>query len=300
MSDYCIRATAAEGKVRCWVASTTDLCEEARRRHDTYPTATAALGRLLTAGVMMGLNLKGEDTLTLRVMGEGPLGAVVVVGNARGEVRGYVQNPHTHLPSQRPGKLDVGGAVGKNGFLYVIKDLGLKEPYSGSVPLVSGEIGEDLTRYFAESEQTPSAVALGVLVETDHSVKAAGGYIVQIMPGATEEEICQLEKNIGQVPPVSQMIDEGMIPEQIAERVLQGMGVQVLEKHPVAFKCRCSRERLAHILKGIGKEELKTILAEQGQAELLCHFCGERYRFGADDLKMMIAEIDREKTESAP
>lgn len=290
MFDYCIRATAADGRIRCWAASTTTLCDEARRRHNTYPTASAALGRLLTAGVMMGLNLKGEDTLTLRVLGNGPLGAIVVVANARGEVRGYVQNPHTHLPSKSPGKLDVGGAVGKNGFLYVIKDLGLKEPYTGSVPLVSGEIGEDVTRYFAESEQTSSAVSLGVLVDTDNTVKAAGGYIVQLMPGVTEEEIGELEKNIGEVPPVSQMIDQGMTPEEIGEQVLKGMGIQVLEKHPVAFKCKCSRKRLEHVLKGIGKDELESVLQEQGHAELNCHFCGEQYLFEEDELKEMIAE----------
>jgi len=295
MYDYCIRATAADGRIRCWAASTTNLCEEARRRHDTYPTASAALGRLLTAGVMMGLNLKGEDTLTLRILGDGPLGAVVVVANAQGEVRGYVQNPHTHLPSKSPGKLDVGGAVGKDGFLYVIKDLGLKEPYTGGVPLVSGEIGEDVTRYFAESEQTPSAVSLGVLVDTDNTVKAAGGYIVQLMPGVTEEEIGELEKNIGEVPPVSQMIDQGMTPEEIGEQVLKGMGFQVLEKNPVAFKCKCSRERVSHVLKGIGRDELEDILQEQGHAELNCHFCGEKYLFEEDELKQMIAETDKER-----
>jgi len=258
------------------------------------PTASAALGRLLTVGVMMGLNLKGEDTLTIRVMGNGPLGAMVVAANSRGEVRGYVENPHTHLPSKSPGKLDVGGAVGKEGFLYVIKDLGLKEPYTGSVPLVSGEIGEDVTRYFAESEQTPSAVALGVLVDTDNSVKAAGGYIIQLMPGVTEEEITLLEKNIEDAPPVSQMIDQGLTSEEIGKIVLKGMDMEVLEKQPVAFKCPCSRERLAYVLKGIGVDELKSLLKEQGGAELACHFCGEKYRFNENELKQMISENEKE------
>lgn len=296
MNDYCIRATAAEGRIRCWATSTTNLCEEARHRHDTYPVASAALGRLLTVGVMMGLNLKGQDILTLRVQGGGPVGALVVLANSEGEVRGYVENPHTHLPSKSPGKLNVGGAVGKEGFLYVIKDLGLKEPYTGSVPLVSGEIGEDVTRYFAESEQTPSAVSVGVLVDTDHRIKAAGGYIVQLMPGVTEEEIEELEKNIGEAPPVSQMIDQGMTPEEIGAQVLKGMGFQVLEKHPVAFKCKCSRERLRDVLKGIGKDELTSILQEQGHAELNCHFCGEKYLFDEDELKTMIGEADQEKS----
>ncbi|MCR6544447.1 Hsp33 family molecular chaperone HslO [Dehalobacterium formicoaceticum] len=297
MSDYCIRGTGAGGGIRIWVATTTNLCEEARRRHDTYPTASAALGRLLTAGVMMGLNLKGEDILTLRVLGDGPLGAIVVVANALGEVRGYVENPHVHLPSITPGKLNVGGAVGKEGFLYVVKDLGMKEPYTGSVPLVSGEIGEDLTRYFAESEQTPSAVALGVLVNPDNTVKAAGGYIVQLMPGVSDEDITQLEKNIASVLPVSQMIDEGITPEEIGAKVLAGMDLQVLEKQPVSFQCKCSRERVQHILQGIGREELCALLEDQGCGELTCHFCGEKYLFSEAELKEMIDEADRERKE---
>lgn len=295
MSDYCIRVTAAEGQVRCWVASTTQMCDEARMRHDTYPTATAALGRLLTAGVMMGLNLKGEDTLTLRVMGDGPLGALVAVANAKGEVRGYVQNPHVHLPSKSPGKLDVGSAVGTNGFLYVIKDLGLKDPYTGSVALMSGEIAEDITLYFAESEQTPSVVALGVLVDNDNSVKASGGFILQLMPGATEEVISQIEKNIANIPPVSQMINEGVTPEQIAEKLLEGMESKVLEDIPVIFKCKCSRERLEGSLKSLGKDELQSILEEDGQAELVCHFCGEKYQFEKEDLVNLINEINENK-----
>lgn len=298
MSDYCIRATAAEGQVRLWTADTTGLCEEARRRHDTYPTATAALGRVLTAAVIMGLNLKGEDILTMRVSGDGPLGSVVATANARGLVRGYVQNPHIHLPSKAPGKLDVGGAVGKNGFLYVTKDLGLKEPYTGSVPLVSGEIGEDVTRYFTESEQTPSAVSLGVLVETDNSVRAAGGFIVQLMPGVTEEVISQVERNIRLAPPVSQMVDDGLTPEEIAERVLDGMKISILDKTPAVFQCTCSRERLEWVLKGMDTKELKSILTEQGNAELICRFCNEKYMFSDEDLKILIDEVERKKQNS--
>lgn len=293
MSDYCIRGTGAGEGIRIWVCTTTNLCEEARRRHNTYPVASAALGRMLTAGVMMGLNLKGEDILTLRVLGNGPLGAIVVVANARGEVRGYVENPHVHVPSIRPGKLNVGDAVGKEGFLYVVKDLGLKDPYTGSVPLVSGEIAEDLTRYFFESEQTPSAVGLGVLINPDHTVKAAGGYIVQLMPGVDEEAITQLEKNIAAAPPVSQMIDNDMTPEEIGLRILDGMDFHVLEKQPVSFKCNCSRERAQHILKGIGRDELYALLDDQGCGELTCHFCEEKYRFSKEEIKEMISEIDR-------
>lgn len=294
MSDYCIRGTANDGQVRLWAAVTTELCEEARQRHDTYPTATAALGRVLTAGAMMGLNLKGQDILTIRVNGDGPLGSIVVTANAMGVVRGYVDNPHTQLPAKSPGKLDVGGAVGKNGLLHISKDLGLKEAYTGSVPLVNGEIGEDLTRYFAESEQTPSAIALGVLVDTDNRVRAAGGFMVQLMPGASEESAIQLEENINRLPQVSRMVDEGLTPEDIAEQVLAGMDFQILETTPLYFHCPCSRERSQWILKGMGQEELSSLLAEQGSAELVCSFCGNKHNFTAEDLAKIIDELSCE------
>jgi molecular chaperone Hsp33 len=295
MTDYCIRATAAKGQVRCWAAMTTALCEEARKRHDTYPVATAALGRLLTAGVMMGLNLKGEDTLTLRVEGDGPIGSIIVAADAAGKVRGYVQNPHIHVPGKVPGKLNVGGAVGIKGFLYIVKDLGLKDTYTGTVSLVNGEIGEEITRYFTESEQIPSAVALGVLVETDNSVRASGGYIVQLMPGASEETILQLEKNISKAPPVSQMVDEGLLPEEIAEKILEYLDPQVLEQVPVKFQCQCTRERLVRVLKAIGLAELESLLKEEGQAEITCSFCGEKYLFSAEDLQEIINEAKNGK-----
>lgn len=291
MADYCIRVTANEGQIRLWAAISTELCEEARRRHDLYPTAAAALGRALTAGAIIGLNLKGQDILTLRINGNGPLGGIVVTANARGEVRGYVGNPHTHLPAKAPGKLDVGGAVGREGLLHICKDMGLKEPYTGSVPLVNGEIGEDLTRYFAESEQTPSAVALGVLVETDNRVRAAGGFMVQLMPGATDECAERLEENINRLPPVSRMVDEGLTPEDIAEEILAGMDYQVLEAVPLKFLCPCSRERSEQILAGMGPKELASMLREQGAAELVCSFCGTRHCFTESQLKDMIAGI---------
>jgi molecular chaperone Hsp33 len=295
MTDYCIRATARKGQVRCWAANTTALCEEARKRHDTYPVATAALGRLLTAGVMMGLNLKGNDTLTLRVEGDGPIGSIIVTADAAGKARGYVQNPQIHVPGKTSGKLNVGGAVGIKGFLYVVKDLGLKDTYTGTVSLVNGEIGEEITRYFTESEQIPSAVALGVLVETDNSVRASGGYIVQLMPGASEETILQLEKNISQAPPVSQMVDEGLMPEEIAEKVLENLDHQVLERVPVKFQCQCNRERLVRVLKAIGLVELESLLKEEGEAEITCSFCGEKYLFSAEDLREIINEVKNGK-----
>lgn len=291
MEDYVIRATAGDGAIRAFAAATTGLVEEARKRHGTLPTASAALGRVLTAAAMMGITLKGEDTLTLRIVGDGPLGAVVAVADASGAVRGYVQEPLIHLPSKAARKLDVGSAVGKNGMVYVTKDLGLKEPYTGSVPLVSGEIAEDLSYYFTVSEQIPTAVALGVIIETDNSVRAAGGFMVQLLPGAEEGTVQKLEENIQAMPPVSQLVDEGLSPEEILNKVLKGFEVTVHEKLPLKFYCGCSRERLEKILISLGKEELKSMLREQGQAELTCHFCADRYHFTKEDLERLLEEI---------
>lgn len=289
MQDYCIRATADQGAIRAFASTTTQLVEEARKRHDTLPTATAALGRLLTAAGMMGITLKGQDTLTIRVLGDGPLGAVVATANADGSVRGYVQEPHTHLPSKRPGKLDVGTAVGRQGLLHVTKDLGLKEPYTGSVPLVSGEIAEDLTYYFAVSEQTPTSVALGVLINPDHSVQAAGGLIVQVMPGAKESQVAQLEKNITALPPISELISRGEGPEEILKRALKGFEITVHEHQPLKFSCPCSKERLERILISLGPQELQEMIEEQEEAELTCHFCASKYYFSRKEMEDILA-----------
>lgn len=291
MEDYLIRGTALNNKVRCFAVRTTAAVEEARKRHDLYPTATAALGRTMTAGIMMGAMLKGSEKLTIQVKGDGPIGSIVVDANADGEVRGYVDEPHTHLPSNSQGKLDVAGAVGTEGFIYITKDLGLKEPYRGSTPIVSGELGEDFTYYFAKSEQTPSAVALGVLVEADYSVKAAGGFIIQLLPGLQDEDIDELERKLGTLPPVTTLLEQGLTLEQILERVLGD--VEMMQTLPVQFRCKCSRERIEQTLISLGRAELEKILEEDEQAEVICHFCNEAYQFRGEELQEIVDKITR-------
>ncbi|MDI6870267.1 MAG: Hsp33 family molecular chaperone HslO [Bacillota bacterium] len=285
--DYLVRAVAAEGQVRAFCCRTTGLCEEARLRHGTWPTATAALGRALTGAAMLGALLKREERVTLQVVGDGPLGSVVAEADAQGYVRGYVRNPQIHLAPTSEGKLDVAGAVGRNGHLYVLRDFGLKEPYRGSVPLVSGEIAEDLTYYFARSEQTPSAVALGVLVEVDHSVRAAGGYLLQVMPGADPSLGGELEGAVGRSGPVSGLIDSGRLPEEILADLLGPLGVEELGRQPLAYRCRCNREKLSRALVALGPAELADLAAEPNGAELVCRFCGARYRFPPEELEQL-------------
>ncbi|XOK61422.1 Hsp33 family molecular chaperone HslO [Paenibacillus elgii] len=290
MQDYLIRATAYEGKVRAFAVRTTGIVEELRRRHQTTPTATAALGRTATAALMMGIMLKGEEKLTVQVKGGGPIGQIVADSNAHGEVRGYVDNPAVDLPLNSIGKLDVAGAVGTDGFLYVIKDLGLKEPYRGSIPIVSGELGEDFTYYFAKSEQTPSAVALGVLVDVDYTVKTAGGFIIQLLPGLTDDEIAQIEKELGALPPITSLLDRGDRLEDILATLLPG--AEVLERRDdIRFQCKCSRERVEQTLISLGRDELQQILEEDGKAEVVCHFCNEAYRFSREDLEAILKSI---------
>lgn len=290
MQDYLIRATAYEGKVRAFAVRTTGIVEELRRRHQTTPTATAALGRTATAALMMGIMLKGEEKLTVQVKGGGPIGQIVADSNAHGEVRGYVDNPSVDLPLNQIGKLDVAGAVGTDGFLYVIKDLGLKEPYRGSTPIVSGELGEDFTYYFAKSEQTPSAVALGVLVDVDYTVKAAGGFIIQLLPGLTDDEISQIEKELAALPSITSLLDRGDRLEDILATLLPG--AEVLERRDdIRFKCKCSRERVEQTLISLGRDELQEILEEDGKAEIVCHFCNEAYRFSREDLEAILKSI---------
>lgn len=284
MGDYLVKATAFSGAVRAYAARTTDLVEEARRRQDTWPTASAALGRTLTISVMMGAMLKGDDTLTVKVEGDGPLGAIVTDANSRGEVRGYVTNPHTNLAPNAQGKLDVSGAVGA-GSLSIVKDLGLKDYFTGSVPIVSGEISEDFTYYFATSEQTPSAVGAGVLVNPDNTILASGGFIVQVMPGATDEVIDALEKNIADFPPISKLVEEGYTPEQLLNRLFgQDNKPNLLEELPLSFTCQCSRERVETTLISLGGEEIESMIEEDKGAEVTCHFCSETYEFSEDDL----------------
>lgn len=287
MEDYLVRGIGEDGQFRVFAATTTHLVEEARKRHDTWPVASAALGRSLTAGLLLGANLKGEDIITLRIFGDGPLGAIIVTANAGGEVRGYVQEPHTDLEHAPGGKLPVGAAVGK-GVLYVTKDLGLKEPFTGSVELVSGEIGEDIAQYLLVSEQTPSAVALGVLVGPEGSVWASGGLIVQLLPGAVEEVLTRLEKSISQLPPVSTLVARGLSPEEIVAEAVGELKVNYLARVPLNFKCRCSHEKVGDILAAMGKQEIEKIIEEQGKAEVRCHFCGRSHTFNAEELESII------------
>lgn len=288
MQDYLIRGTAYEEKVRFFAALTTGLVEELRRRHDTWPTATAALGRAATAGVMMGAMLKGEEKLTIQIKGNGPLGQIVIDANASGEVRGYVDNPHVHLPLNFAGKLDVAGAVGHEGTIYVIKDLGMKEPYRGSIPIISGELGEDFTYYFVKSEQTPSAVAIGVLVDTDTSVITAGGFIIQLLPGLPEEEITRIEQEIGGLSSITSLLEQGENLERIMNRLIGPL--HNLERADIRFSCKCSVERVEQMLFSLGKADLEEMKRENGGAEVVCHFCNETYTFLQEDLERMIAK----------
>lgn len=291
MTDYLVKAVGFDGAVRAYAARTTHTVEEARRRQETWATASAALGRTLTITAMMGAMLKGEDTLTVRIEGDGPLRGIVTDGNARGEVRGYVSNPHVNLEPKTTGKLDVGGAVGA-GSLSIVKDLGLKDYFTGSVPIISGEISEDFTYYFATSEQTPSAVGAGVLVNPDETILAAGGFIVQLLPGASEEVVDQLEQQIAACPSISSLIESGATPEQILQQLLgEGGEVKILETLPISFTCRCSRERVETTLIGLGKDELTAMIEEDDGAEVNCHFCNEAYQFSVDDLQSLSERI---------
>ncbi|MCH1641722.1 Hsp33 family molecular chaperone HslO [Paenibacillus timonensis] len=289
--DRLIRGIAMDGKVRAFAVRTTRLVEELRRRHDTYPTATAAMGRTVTAAAMMGAMLKGEEKLTVQVKGDGPIGQIIADANAKGEVRGYVKNPHVHLPSNSQGKLDVRGVVGTDGFIHVTKDLGLKEPYRGSVPLISGELGEDFTYYFAVSEQTPSAVGLGVLVDVDNTVIVAGGFIIQLLPGLSDSDIDSIEKAVGQLPPVTTLLDQGLELEDMLRRIVPD--VQVLEEMDIVFACNCSRERVERTLISLGRKELEELRNEGKETEVVCDFCNEPYSFTPEDLDRLIAQTGK-------
>ncbi|WNS42175.1 Hsp33 family molecular chaperone HslO [Paenibacillus sp. MMS20-IR301] len=284
--DRLVRGTALNGKVRAFAVRTTELVDELRRRHDTYPTATAALGRTVTAAAIMGAMLKGQEKLSIIVKGDGPIGQITAESNARGEVRGYVHNPHVHLPSNSLGKLDVAGAVGTEGFIDIIKDLGMKEPYRGSVPIVSGELGEDFTYYFAVSEQTPAAVGLGVLVETDNSVRVAGGFIIQLLPGLTDQEITEIERALGGMPSVTSLLDQGLEPEEMLRMLLPD--TVILDGLEVSFVCQCSRERIEQTLVSLGQYELERLIEEDDQAEVICHYCNEAYVFNKDELQVIL------------
>lgn len=289
MQDYMIRGTAMDGMVRIFGVRATGIVEELRRRHDTWPVVTAALGRTVAAGLMMGAMLKDEDKLTIQIKGDGPAGQIVVDANAKGEVRGYADNPHVDLPPNAQGKLDVSGAVGKNGTLYIIKDLGLKEPYRGSIPLISGELGEDFTYYFAKSEQTPSAVAVGVLVNPDTSVRAAGGFIIQLLPGLSDDEITNIETKLAQIKPVTEMLDSGMTLEDMVSLVVEQLDVK--ETMDVSFRCQCSEERVERTLISLGRSEIEQLMEDDEKVEVVCHFCNEKYTFDDEQLKLLLEKI---------
>lgn len=287
MRDYLVRATAADAQIRAFAVTSAGLVEEARKRHDLSPVVTAALGRLMTGACMMGSMLKGEkDILTLQINGDGPIGAMTVTADAKGNVKGYAQAPQAMMPPNAQGKLDVGGVIG-NGYLTVIKDMGLKDPYSSQVALQTGEIGDDLTYYFAASEQVPSCVALGVLMERNNTVKQAGGLIIQLMPFAQEDVIRRLEEKIASLRSVTQMLEEGNTPEQILTLLLGDMGVEFTEKMPVQFVCSCTKERVEKVLISLGKEELQNMIEEGREVELHCHFCNTNYVFTVEELKQL-------------
>lgn len=285
MEDYLVKALAFDGQVRAYAVRSTKLVGEAQRRHYTWPTASAALGRAMTATVMMGAMLTGEDKLTVKIEGDGPLGHILVDGNAKGEVRGYVLNPQTHFDLNEHGKLDVRRAVGTSGTLTVVKDIGMRDFFTGQVPIVSGELGEDFTYYFSSSEQVPSSVGVGVLVNTDNSILAAGGFILQLMPGTDDETITKIENHLKAMPPISKQIERGLTPEELLEEILGDEPIKFLETMPVSFTCTCSKERFGDAIVSLGADEIQDMIETDGQAEVHCHFCNEKFIFTKDELE---------------
>ena len=288
MSDYMVRATAANAMVRLFVCSSKELVEEARNIHNTSPVVTAALGRLLTAGAMMGSMLKGEkDLLTIQIKSGGPIGGLTVTATPNGEVKGYPVCADVDIPLKANGKLDVGAGMGL-GVMNVIKDMGLKEPYVGQTVLQTGEIGDDLTYYFATSEQTPASVGVGVLVDRDYSVKQAGGFIVQLMPFATDEVIETLEKNLGSIKSVTSMFEEGLTVEEIVAKIFADMEYEILDKMDIGYHCNCSKEKVTKAIISIGKKEIQEMIDDNKPIEVNCHFCNTNYVFSVDELKQML------------
>lgn len=287
MDDYLVKALAYEGQVRAYAVNTTQTIQEAQRRHDSWPTASAALGRSMTAGVMLGAMSKGNEKISIKINGGGPLGNILIDTNAVGEVRGYVSNPHTHFDLNEFGILDVRKAVGFEGMLTVSKDIGLQQPFVGHVPLMSGEIGEDFASYLTHSEQTASAVGVGVLVNTDNTIQIAGGFIIQLMPGASEDIISALEEHLKVMSPISSLMADGLTPEQLLMRIVGAENLEVLETVPVQFQCQCSAERITNAIVSLGKEEIEDMIQTDGQAEANCHFCNETYHFTKENLEQL-------------
>ena len=290
MTDYIVRATAAEGQIRAFASTTRELVETARAAHNTSPVATAALGRLLSAAGMMGLVMKGgKDLLTIKIQGDGPIGGLTVTADAKGDVKGYAFNPGVMLPPNAKGKLDVGGALGV-GVLSVIRDVGLKEPYVGQTILVTGEIAEDLTYYYATSEQTPSSVALGVLMNTDNTVRQAGGFMIQLMPGASDEIVTKLERTLGEITSITSLLDAGNSPEMILEHILGEFGLEILDRLPTRFVCNCTKDRVEKAIVSIGKKEIQEMIDDGKSIEVNCHFCNKHYEFTVEELRELLEQ----------
>lgn len=293
MSDYIVRAMAANAQIRAFAINSKEIVETARKAHNTSPVVTAALGRLLSAGAMMGSMLKSEsDLLTLQINAGGPIQGLTVTADANANVKGYAVVPDVMLPPNKEGKLDVGGALGL-GILNVIKDLGLKEPYCGQTVLQTGEIAEDLTYYFATSEQIPSGVGLGVLMEKDNTVKQAGGFIVQLMPFAEEKVIAKLEENLSGIRSVTSMLDEGMTPEEILGRLLEGLDMEIVDTMPAKFSCNCNKHRIEKAIISIGSKDIREMIEEGKEIEVNCHFCNTNYKFSVEELKELLAQCKR-------
>lgn len=293
MSDYIVRATAADNQIRAFAITSKELVEKARQIHNTSPVATAALGRLLSAGAMMGSMMKGEqDLLTLQIRGDGPLGGITVTADSRAQVKGYVNEPTVLIPTNEKGKLDVSGAIG-NGMLQVIRDLGMKEPYVGQTELQTGEIAEDLTYHFATSEQIPSSVGLGVLLNRDNTVCQAGGFILQLMPYTEDKVIDTLEKRLAGMHSVTELLDQGLTPEGILEELLGELGLTVNDTVPTGFSCNCSKERVEKAIISIGSKEIREMIQEGKPIEVKCHFCNQAYTFGIEDLKKILGRAKR-------
>lgn len=289
MTDYLIKGLAYDNQFRVYAIDATEAVAEAQRRHDTWSASSAALGRTMVGSLLVATTgLKGDQKMTVIVNGNGLGGRILVDANAQGDVKGYIQNPHVSLPLNANGKLDVRAVVGTEGTLSVIKDLGLKEPFSGQVPIVSGELGEDFTYYMANSEQIPSAVGLSVLVDTDDSIKVAGGFMIQVLPFASDEAIASIEKNIAEMPLVSRLMENGATPEDILHRILGEENVRFIEKMPVQFKCDCSHDRFKQGMAAIGREELTAIIEEDHGAEVVCQFCGTKYNYTEDELTELL------------
>ncbi|WP_432663926.1 Hsp33 family molecular chaperone HslO [Wukongibacter baidiensis] len=291
MKNYIVRGLAANKSIRLFAAVTTDMVEKAREIHDTTPVATAALGRTITAASIMGYMLKGEkDKVTLQIRGSNKIKSIVAVADSKGSVKGYISHPHIDVTLNEKGKLDVGGAVGKNGKMIIAKDLGLKEPYVGQSNLITGEIGEDLAAYYMYSEQQPSVVSLGVLLDVDGCVKASGGFIIQPLPDVDEETLIKLEEAIKDIPSTSSMVDEGMTGEEILRAILKDFDVDIIEKTEIDFVCDCSVDKIEKALLSIGEKELRSLIEEDGKAEIKCHFCNKKYLFNEEDLTGLLNE----------